>query len=357
MRRPKSLKISRNITNLLPLLLAAIIFLPYTIGENVNRMNSSNVLLENHSISPALVSKIENQEHSHVITPLLLFLIVSFAISIVLSVLKLDYLNTPSLVKPCTLVFLLKDIIKICMAMHCVWLAAVVIRELSGNDHNINQFQAKIICFSFLGLVLLFLVLLILTAAFKVYLMKTMMVDPPMPWGEHKNLGMNIIRAFCGMLVLGSIITMYAFGKYPKIYYTYIGHPESSMSLPDEILILLLTIFIIISLGAKYYQRTHQDNIDTEIPRQVHYTMWMISLIFALGFFAEMFNALELRNRWKLYQISIALGGVITPMVVILRTDQLKSHVKNKLHDMAYLNVKFVFLCLSLYALTALCVN
>ena len=342
---------------LLWVMLGAIIAPSNYTGQCINLRNRSNPLLANQNDLSKSPTEVPTPFHPPVLTPFLIFLLVSFIISTSLCILKLRFLNSPSFPKPCLLLFLHKDIAKISMAMNLVWMTSVLMRDYAESKHGIDNLQSKIISTIMLGMVLLFLVFLNTTATFKLYMMKKMMVDPPMPWGEDKDLGIMIIRIISGVMVLGVVSTMTALEMHPKIYYTYVGYPESHIALPDILFATLFITFTGISLASKYYQSTNQDNIDTGIPRQVNYTMWMILTIFAVGFFAEMFDAFDIKNRWKLYQILIATGSVIIPLIVILQTDQLKSYVKkiiqNKLHDMLYLNVKFVIMCLCVYVLMA----
>ena len=339
--------------------------------RNASHFTTQNIIKKLSSIEThatvAQQTPTETSSYPSAITPFLIFLLLIFVISTVLYNLILCYFNSHSLARECVALYLYKDIVRTCMAMNCMWLMAAGIRHVSGSEHEIDKSLAKPLWLVILGTVLLFLLNLNVTAALDLYKMKKMMVDPPMLWGEDDNLGIKIIRLVNGAFVLGVIGTMYAFGVYPKVYYTYIGDSESVLDLPkgtmanQMLLVFLLTTFTIISLVSKYFQSKHQDDVVTGIPRPVYCIMWMVLMSLALLLFMEVSNALGPKHRWALFLVVAAGVNVMIPLCVILHTARLRSYafktLQDKIHDMLYLDIKFVFMCLSVHVLIALCVN
>ena len=272
----------------------------------------------------------------------------------------------------CVLLYLYKDIMSTGMVVYSLWFLATVLIYASAKGHGTHGLLAKLICSGIWSGALLELVLMNLAAAFKLYTLMKMTVDPPMPWGDDDQLGIRGLRLVSGGLVLIFATTMHGIGIYPPTYYTFIGNNAPVSSLPKGtetflILFICLTItFTVLALGATYYHSKCHQNIDTGTP--LPFIQFMGILQFCLGFVLLLvilnFFVDTKISRYKFYLI----GGLyrpfvnlIVPLFMILKNKQLKSYVHRSFHDTIFyvlsLNVKFVILCLCIYVFMALCVS
>ena len=336
---------------------------------------STDIPISNDSASTAsndrsLTIPPKYSTHPLINKPLMLYLLLTFIISAILYCLIIGYLNSQSVVNHCVLLYLYKDIMITVMVTYSLWFLATVLIYASANGHGINESLAKMICSVIWSGLILELVLMNLAAAFKLYTLMKMAVDPPMPWGDDEQTGIRILRVFSGGLVLIFSTTMYGFGMYPPFYHTFIGNnaPVSSPPKGTEtflILFIFLTItFTVLALGATYYQSKYQQNIEAGAPlpfmqfKSILLVGLAFDLLFAILIFFVPFS------RYKFYFISglyVPLGNIIMPLFIILKIKQMKSYVTRTFHDTIhyalYLNVKFVILCLCIYVFIALCVS
>ena len=331
--------------------------LPITVPSTMAKTSTPVVIIQ---ITPS-----ENSKYPMNNKPFIVFALVSVVISTTLYILILNYLNGHSLVNTCVLLYLYKDVVKLIMAMNIVWFLGLVIRYSCDNEHSIYKAYAKIMCMFVWGMMFLFLILMNVIAILKMYMMKKMLVDPPMPWGEDENLGISIIRIASCVLVIIFVAIMWTLGIHPNTYYIYTGDEATlhTSSVVTAIFPMLITFFLvtftITSLGTKYFQLKHRQNIDTGITSEINCFPLIIVIFFAFVLFTGIFYWKN--ERWKFYLILGRIVSVLAPLFVILKTPQLRSHVnktlQDKVHEILHLNVKFVIMCVSIYIFVSLCVN
>ena len=316
-----------------------------------------------------LATPLEDSTQPWITKPIMIYLFLATTISVVLYGFILSYFNSQSLVNQCLSFYLYKDIIRSGMATTCVTFFGLGINYASDNEHDINKSLAKVICLTMYGVLLLTLVLFNMAATFRLYTLMKMIVDPPMPWGDDELSGIRIIRVVTGSLVLIFIMSMYALGIYPPFYYIYIGNYEQLTALPKGtvifpiLFIILMITLSITSIGATYYQVKNQNNIDTGIFIFMPFDQIMYVVILALVFVAytELFEVFLPVKRHNLILIYIPIVNIIAPLFTILKTEQMKAYLArtflDTLHDMLYLNIKFVLMCFCIYVFIALSVN
>ena len=297
-----------------------------TIMDSVNNTTSSD------PIKYPLVTKVY-----------LSFASISFIISIILLVVILDYLRSVSLAKECILLHLYKDVVMIWIAINCIWMLMVILCFLTkiGIDNNI--FVATTISFLLCTLCVLLYVYMIGISALNFYMIKTKMLDPPMPWGDDDLLGIKVIRLASVFLSTGVMSIIYGLGCYPKIHYLLVkGYYSESLVLPNTTIIIpsfntfLIIIYLLITIGAKFYCPSDRSLIETRIPQQMKYFLWMVLMLCAFFHLVETFQILGPTNQWRVYEMFVSLLLVGTPVIIILAASQLKVFTVEKFKDISH---------------------
>ena len=68
-------------------------------------------------------------------------------------------------------------------------------------------------------------------AALKLYISKTNTLDPPMPWGDDENIGLNYIRVTCTLLIVGFTI-IYKLGIFSTVVSANLGTLSAILGTP-----------------------------------------------------------------------------------------------------------------------------
>ena len=267
------------------------------------------------------------------------------------SVLILSYLYNVSLAKEGLLLYLYRDFVTILISLRAFWAIKWLLNHLEKS--SINKFPTKLLMFCLYGGILSLALVMNLISALKLFIAKRMMLDPPIPWiGENESKGIKRIRIACAFLVVGFLATMFGLGLYPKMYYGLIGRQvsESDGLIADilfrGILGLLMITCLATWVGKMFYERVYQQQLDTMIPLTINYFLWIAVSIVAFTLLGETLEILDFRTRWNIYQFLITAGEIIIAFVVILKSEQLKSHsarfLKNKLDDAFLLSLILV---------------
>ena len=208
------------------------------------------------------------------------------------------------------------------------------------------NFEAKVISFGISALTLSVSSILTMIRIVKFYVAKTVMIDPPMPWGEDERLGIKTIRISWASLSIGILSIQYAIGMYPNWYYLFtIGYHTSLYALKftstiDRVLKFIMVVScVLLFLGEKYYRSINKKTNDPNIPRQMDYFTWIILLTILFSFLLHSLGALQIfkpTTRLEFWQVSMTITLVLPPAIVILRTEQLKSYAIRTLKDIQY---------------------
>ena len=193
------------------------------------------------------------------------------------------------------------------------------------------------------------------------------MLDPPMPWGEDDFGGIKYIRGTCTTLTITFTLTMYGLGIYPKLYYWTIGEdpdkePESVI-IYTVVLILLIFTSAVTSLGTKFYKSSSLPLVDTVIPQKINYIYTILFLSLTFSLFLRLFDVLDSSDMWTVWQFNVDIVQVATPIIIILRTNQLKDYtyhfIKPKFEDLFFFQIYLtpVLICLFMYSTLHLIYN
>ena len=117
-----------------------------------------------------------------------IFFFFACLISVVLLVIIYSYLYNMNSVSECVLLHLYKDFVAI-LIISRIWIVIKVIVESftitdSPSVATMSQLTAKILSFTIFSLTNMVLMMLNIIAAIRLYMTKTMLLDPPMPWGK-----------------------------------------------------------------------------------------------------------------------------------------------------------------------------
>ena len=301
-------------------------------------MRMLNVSFDDNSASPEAPN--EDSSYPAVTLDYLIFASLSMIISNLILFVIISYLKNISLVRQCLVICIYEDLAMIMICLNSVWEIRLLLSYSIGDGLGIVKTISLILSFCAFCLMGILLSLMNVVSALKLYMNKTNLLDPPMPWGDDEKIGMITIRIIYAIPIIGITATMYGLGIYPKLYYLFAGldsndffqQPQASLVYPVTLLFLISTSLLTF-LGAKFYKSQTLHLNEVAIPRQINYFLWMNMIFISLTIFISAFNLLSERNHWKLFRLNIIILQVATPAIVILRNDQIKTYSYNLIKD------------------------
>ena len=270
----------------------------------------------------------------------LIFASLSMIISNLMVFVIISYLKNISLVKQCLVICIYEDLATIIICLNSVWEIRLLLSYSIGDGLGITKIISLVLSFCAFNLMGLFLSLMNFVSALKLYMNRTNLLDPPMPWGDDEKIGIITIRIICTIPIIAITAIMYGLGIYPKLYYLFAGldsndffqQPRASLVYPIMLLFLISTSLLTF-LGAKFYKSQTLHPNEVAIPRQINYFLWMNMIFISLTIFLSIFNLLSERNHWKLFRLNIIIIQVATPAIIILRNDPIKTYFHNFIKD------------------------
>ena len=267
------------------------------------------------------------------------------------SVLTLSYLNDLSLSKRCLILYLYKDMISSVTLVRAFVMIQTLLSHL--NEEGTNWILAMLVSYSLSCCVLYTVLNLIFISIIKFYMAKLNMIDPqiPMMGGDEKD-AIRRVRILCCLIVVGFASTTVGLRLYPLLFYRLtIGHEVEdnflmSCLLYRGTLVLLISISGIITMAKKYYEANNEFLIDQMVPKAIKYISVLAVLKLTLPSIAEIADLADKRTIWKFSQSITSTLYIIVPFVLILRSDQLKTHsiriMKNKYDDVFLYSIYLV---------------
>ena len=283
--------------------------------------------------------------------------ILSFIISFMIMFVIYCFFHNSSPEKECILLYLYKDFVIMLMSLRSMWFLKVMFTD---DESGMNQYLALLICFWLYSLTFTLLILISIISAIKFYMIKTMLLDPPMPWGTNEKFGMMCIRISVGVIAVVYPLVLFATGLYPKIYYLFIKEDIISidttliMGLYLGPLAVLILSFSISSIGSRICKKTVEPQIDRVIPKQMTYFSWLCVVVFGHLICIVILEEVGIPSViiWKLVQLLISIVQLSVPFAVVMNVESLKLYsknfVKNRLDDAFFLNIYIVPSCLCL---------
>ena len=293
--------------------------------------------------------------------------IFSNILSALLLIVIFSYLHNISLVNECLLLHMYKDIVIILIFTRI----SLIVKRMSGffiksslAPLSLSPFVAKIISFSLLSLSLCILIILSAIGILRLYMAKTVTLDPPMPFGLDDNLGTKVVRMMISGVSIGYPAILYLFKIYPKMYYDFIG--TASDSVPDlsaiypGSLMFFLFVFVISLIAEKFYKCSMAEKINNSIPKQVNYFLISNTILYGYLLFEITFKLLDSNTRWLVFELLMSVFGITTLATAIFRSEKIKVYslkfIKETYEKIYLLNIYFTPVFMSMFIYGSLCV-
>ena len=248
------------------------------------------------------------------------------------------------------------------IVLRSIWLLKVLCTD---DKDGIGEYAAMFFSFSLLSLTLTVLVLICIINAFKFYIVRTKILDPPMPWGTDETFGLACTRVMVGLIAIGYPATLYAMGLFPRFYYL-LSKQDVVLENPNLILCLyfgpyavLIILFLLTNLGSRICKSMAKEEIDGIVPKQIRYFSWVAVCAMFLVLCTGLLEHVGVSSflRWKIVQVMTSFFQIIFPASIVLNNEQLKSYsinfFKKRQDDAFLLNIYIVpsSLCILMYGI------
>ena len=276
------------------------------------------------------------------------FSILCFSFSLLIMVAIFSFLHNSSPAKQCVLLYFHKDLLVMLISLRSMWFLIIL---LTDGGSGMGEYTAKALLFCMWSMIFTVLALINMISALKLYIIRTMVLDPPMPWGADEKFGMACIRIILGVIAIGYPSTLFGIGLYPPAYYSFakespgLIHSHLNTWLYIGPFTCLIVSFFISSLGARINKSTANEQIDGIMPRQMTYFSWLsvIALSFVMCILISESMGIPSPLRWNILQLMISIFQLIIPLSVILNVEQLKTYlitfIKNRIDDAFFFNI------------------
>ena len=271
-------------------------------------------------------------------------------------ILTLSYMNSVFLAKKCLLLYLYKDMIS-----SIVWIRFLrVIQAILGYwyPEGTSEILAILVSYGTWFGILYSALILIYISIFKLYMARTNAIDPVIPFiDEDEVSAIRYIRIISSILVIGFLSTTFGLRLYPEFPIITLKPDEEireqsmiSSTMYRCFILLLLSLSGIITAAKRYYEVKTDLQIDQFIPRAIKYSV-MLSLFVVIGFIiSDVADLADKQMMVKISQIVISILLILGPIVMIMRSNQLKSHsfrvIKNKYDEAFMLSIYLVPTCI-----------
>ena len=266
----------------------------------------------------------------------LIFTTMSFLVSNILLCLLLSYLYSVPYNKEGLLLYLYRDLVKLCLSITWLWTITVIACTTIGNGISIEGQAAKLVANCYLALGMLLLITMNFIAILRLFMVKENMLDPPLPWNKthYEPSNSNIQFRIANIsLTLSLIFILYIYDAYPRMYYNLKGDGRTLLNLPigtmviSGIEITLIIAYTATSIVTEVLQHTQRLDIERSLPRQWNYLLranLILAGVFVLCGFLIPHGKGYL---WIAFQIIMTTMGVILPGWMIVALPQLRHFV------------------------------
>ena len=263
----------------------------------------------------------------------------------------LSYINGVPTAKKCLLLYLYKDAISSILFLRAIKAIEALLGYLKIGETD--KFKALTLTFSILCAFLYIMLILTFMNIYQLYMAKTKTIDPKIPFlEEDEELAIRKTRVICLLIAIGFISTTFAMGLYPSPFYDRIRdlEPRNNLLMSNIVyrgtMLILLLMNCVILLIRKYYDATTEIAIDKVIPKAIKFIVIQAILLVTITTVAEAFQFAESKEIRIILHTIHSLMLIVAPVVLIFRSDQLKSHsirfLKNKYDDAFLLSVYLV---------------
>ena len=284
----------------------------------------------------------------------LIFTTLSFFVSNILLCLLLSYLYSVPYNKEGLLLYLYRDLVKLCLSITWLWVITVITCAIIGNGLSIEGPPAKFISNCYLALGLLLLITMNFIAILRFFMVKENMLDPPLPWNKTHSEPFNSniqLRSTNVAFTLSLICILYICDAYPRMYYNLKGDGRTLLNLPMGTMVIsgievtLIFTYTATSIVTEVWQHTQRLDIERSLPRQWNYLLranLVLAGVFVLCGFLIPHGKGYL---WIAFQIIMTTMGVILPGWMIVALPQLRRYVIRRIRiNVDYILETFNFL-------------
>ena len=355
-KRPKSVKI-------IAALMLCLLGFPSNFTGNAVKLNYKNdsivdLLQASNEVAP-LPTNITNEDghqafktnrgepNFSITRNFLIFTTLSFLVSNILLYLLLSYLYSVPYNKEGLLLYLYRDLVKLCVSITWLWTITVIACTVIGNGISIDGRAAKLVANCYLALGMLLLITMNFIAILRLFMAKENMLDPPLPWNKtnsepyNSNIQLRITNI---SLTLCLICISYICDVYPRMYYNLKGDGRTLLNLPigtmaiSGIAVTLIITYTGTSIVTEVLQHTQRLDIERSLPRQWNYLLranLILTGVFVLCGFLIPHGKGYL---WVAFQIIMTTMGVILPGWIIMALTPLRRYVVRRIR----INIEFI---------------
>ena len=271
----------------------------------------------------------------------------SFWVSNILLCLLLSYLYSVPYNKEGLLLYLYRDLVKLCLSITWLWVITVITCTIIGNGLSIEGPAAKFIANCYLAFGLSLLITMNFIAVLRFFMVKENMLDPPLPWNEihSEPFNSNIqLRVTNISLTLSLICILYICDAYPRMYYNLNGDGRTLLNLPIGTMVIsgievaLIITYTATSIVTEVWQHTQRLDIERSLPRQWNYLLranLVLAGVFVLCGFLIPHGKGYL---WIAFQIIMTTMGVILPGWMIIALPQLRRYAMRHMR----INIEYI---------------
>ena len=270
----------------------------------------------------------------------LIFTTLSFFVSNILLCLLLSYLYSVPYNKEGLLLYLYRDLVKLCISITWLWKITVIACTLIGNGISIEGQAAKLVANCYLALGMLLLIIMNFIAILRLFMVKDNMLDPPLPWNKihSEPFSSNIqLRITNISLTLSLICILYICDAYPRMYYILKGDRRTLLNLPiGTIAIYVIEVTLIItytatSIVTEVLQHTQRLDIERSLSRQWNYLLRANLILAGVFVLCGFLIPHGKRYLWIAFQIIMTTMGVILPGWIIVALTPLRRYVVRRM--------------------------
>ena len=291
-------------------------------------------------LTPSKIVSVEHHGQTLVTAPHVILSLVCVTLSSLFLGMILSYLSNQPLKKHGVLHCLYKDLIRLMLLLNILWLMGSLFCYFTESGPTFNQSRAKVISFTIWVLALLLLLTMNIISGIRLHMIRTSTLDSPSAWGDDEDSAIRNIRCLCGILAIGFTSIMYGLGIYPKIYYQFREYNPTHAPIPTathiycELLMMFLATGLVTATLRRHFKLSSNNNNDAIVPHQLNVFIWIMMIGLAVLFFSGAYEILEITIRWEIFQIMIPMALVISPIVVILITNELKASARKSINHL-----------------------
>ena len=348
--RTSDLKNNHRTVKIITILIFCLIGFPSNFtGKAVKLKNESfmDLIQASNKVAPSasnITNGVKNQAYEtnkdelnfSITANFLIFTTLSFFVSNILLCLLLSYLYSVPYNKEGLLLYLYRDLVKLCLSITWLWAITVITCTIIGNGLSIEGPPAKFISNCYLALGLLLLITMNFIAILRFFMVKENMLDPPLPWNKTHSEPFNSniqLRITSMAFTLSLICILYICDAYPRMYYNLKGDGRTLLNLPMGTMVIsgievtLIFTYTATSIVTEVWQHTQRLDIERSLPRQWNYLLranLVLAGVFVLCGFLIPHGKGYL---WIAFQIIMTTMGVILPGWLIIALPQLRRYV------------------------------